>query len=84
MSCIWLLMKRRKERKLIRERKDIDVDEHLKVHEMIVRGPHGPKKVLVSVDDDVRVHEDVHRSEVDMVGKGKHGEASVSLGTSQV
>ncbi|CAO2834007.1 unnamed protein product [Amaranthus hypochondriacus] len=73
MLCIWWLIKKRKERKLIRERKDIDVDEHLKVQEMIIPGPCGPKKVLVSVEDDVRVHEDVNKSEIDMVGKAGYG-----------
>ncbi|KMT19446.1 hypothetical protein BVRB_1g010760 [Beta vulgaris subsp. vulgaris] len=74
LLCIWWFMKKKRtERKLINERKDIDVDEHLKVQEMIMAGRHGPKKVLVSVEDEIRVHEDVHRSEVDMVGKGLHG-----------
>lgn len=83
MLCIWWFIKGRKERKLIQERKDIDVDEHLKVQEMIVRGPHGPKKVLVSMEDDVHVHEDVHKNEIDMVGKGLHGEHKEgSAGTS--
>uniref|UniRef100_A0A803L5S0 Uncharacterized protein n=1 Tax=Chenopodium quinoa TaxID=63459 RepID=A0A803L5S0_CHEQI len=69
---IWcFIKKRRNRRKCVHERKDIEVDEHLKVQEMIVPGCCGPKKVLVSVEDDVRVHEDVHiKSEVNMTGKG--------------
>ncbi|XP_057532569.1 protein TRACHEARY ELEMENT DIFFERENTIATION-RELATED 6-like [Amaranthus tricolor] len=75
MLGIWWLIKKRKERKLICERKDIDVDEHLKVQEMIIPGPCGPKKVLLSVEDDVRVHEDIHKSEIDIVGKAGYGES---------
>ncbi|XP_021760615.1 uncharacterized protein LOC110725443 [Chenopodium quinoa] len=80
LFCIWWLIKKHHkckhchERKNIHERKDVDVDEHLRVQEMIVRGPHGPKKVLVQVDDDVRVHKDTHKEEIDMVGKALYGE----------
>ncbi|XP_021765474.1 uncharacterized protein LOC110729998 [Chenopodium quinoa] len=72
---IWCFIKKqRNRRKSVHERKDIDVDEHLKVQEMIVPGCCGPKKVLVSVEDDVRVHEDVHvKSELNMTGKGGLG-----------
>lgn len=87
LLCMWwFFIKRRKGRKeeVIHERKDIEVDEHLRVQEMVVRGCCGrPKKVLVSVDEDVRVHEDVHKDEVDMVGKSNEGSSSQPLSLSE-
>ncbi|KAK9740920.1 hypothetical protein RND81_03G071100 [Saponaria officinalis] len=74
---IWCIFKRhckKKKKKLVHERKDVDVDEHLKVQELVLPGPHGPKTMVISVEDEVRVHEDVHKDEVGVVGKGLRGE----------
>lgn len=60
---------------MVQKREDIDIDEHRKVQEMVVPGPHGPRRVVLSMEDDVHVHDKVSKNEVDMVGKGLHGES---------
>lgn len=49
-------MKKRK-KKAAEETRIVNIDEHLKVQEAIVRGPHGPKTVVLSVEDDVHMNE---------------------------
>lgn len=39
------------------ETKIVNIDEHLKFKEAIVQGPHGPKTVVLSIEDDVHVNE---------------------------
>ncbi|KAL2901590.1 Uncharacterized protein RDABS01_026672 [Bienertia sinuspersici] len=86
LLCMWWLMKRHlsKEKKLIHERKDMDVDEHMQVQEMIVPGCCGHKKVKVFVKDDIRKHADFHKDEVDMVSKGVRGNPKDACSSQQL
>ncbi|KAJ4917283.1 tracheary element differentiation-related 6 [Raphanus sativus] len=45
----------------------VRVDEHYKMNEAIVEGPHGPEAVVLSVEDDVHIEDLVKREK--MVGK---------------
>ena len=41
---------------------------------MVLPGPHGPKTMVLSVEDEVRVHDKVSKHEIDMANsKGLHG-----------
>ncbi|KAL2901584.1 Phosphoenolpyruvate carboxylase [Bienertia sinuspersici] len=82
---MWWSMKRQlhKEKKLIRQRKDMDVDEHVKVQEMIVPGCCGHKKVKAFVKDDIRKHADFHKDEIDMVSKGVSGKPKEACSSQQ-
>ncbi|WCJ43426.1 tracheary element differentiation-related 6 [Euphorbia peplus] len=41
----------------------VRIDEHLKVKEAIVEGPHGPQAVVLEIQDDVHVEEVIHKDE---------------------
>ncbi|KAJ8424561.1 hypothetical protein Cgig2_013208 [Carnegiea gigantea] len=74
LFSLWCLLWRHKKRKFVQKTEDIDVDEHRKVQEMVLPGPHGPKTMVLSVEDEVRVHDKVSKHEIDMVSsKGLHG-----------
>lgn len=45
------------------------VDEHLKVKEGIVQGPHGAEAVVLSFEDDVHVVEEIKKNEMSVEGK---------------
>ncbi|XP_068319801.1 protein TRACHEARY ELEMENT DIFFERENTIATION-RELATED 7-like [Pyrus communis] len=51
----------------------VNVNEHRKVKEDIVEGPHGSKAVVLTIDDDVHIDEIIRKNE--RVGKGLHGNA---------
>ncbi|XP_027093402.1 protein TRACHEARY ELEMENT DIFFERENTIATION-RELATED 7A [Coffea arabica] len=56
LLALWCFLKKRK-KKAVEETKIVNMDEHLKVQEAIVQGPHGQKTVVLSVEDDVHVNE---------------------------
>ncbi|KAM1793703.1 hypothetical protein ACFX11_034259 [Malus domestica] len=51
----------------------VNVNEHRKVKEDIVEGPHGSKAAVLTIDDDVHIDEIIRKNE--RVGKGLHGNA---------
>ncbi|KAK3002963.1 hypothetical protein RJ639_019554 [Escallonia herrerae] len=65
--CCFLKKKKKKTRQ---ETDIIKVDEHLKVHEAIVPGPHGAETVVLSIDEDIHIQEDIKKNET--VGKASH------------
>lgn len=69
--CIALccFIKKRKKR-AVQETDIVRIDEHAKIHEAIIQGPHGAQAVILSIDEDVHVQEEIKRNE--MVGKGSH------------
>lgn len=45
------------------------IDQHLKIKEAIIPGPHGPQTVILSVEDDIHIQEDIRKNETS-VGQG--------------
>ncbi|KAL2476540.1 putative leucine-rich repeat extensin-like protein 3 [Abeliophyllum distichum] len=67
--ALFCFLKKRKKR-IIHETDKVKIDEHIKVHEDIVTGPHGTKAVVLTIDDDVNIEEVIKKNEV--VGKSSH------------
>lgn len=62
-AALFCFVKKRKE-KTIEETEIIHIDEHRKIKEAIVEGPHGScQTVVLSVEDDIHVNEEIIRSE---------------------
>uniref|UniRef100_A0A803NC95 Uncharacterized protein n=1 Tax=Chenopodium quinoa TaxID=63459 RepID=A0A803NC95_CHEQI len=55
-AALFCFIKKRRKR-MIKETDNITVDEHMHVHEEVVRGPHGEQAVLVTFEDDIHTHE---------------------------
>ncbi|KAL8166164.1 hypothetical protein V2J09_007663 [Rumex salicifolius] len=70
------VMKKRK--KIVKKTQDIDIEGHIKVHEIVVPGPHGPRIEMLDVKGDVEVHDHVRKSEI-KVGKGLHSDQAAAL-----
>ncbi|KAL6218098.1 PREDICTED: uncharacterized protein LOC101295780 [Fragaria vesca subsp. vesca] len=58
--CCFL---KKKKKKTIQETEVIHFDEHRKIKEAIVEGPHGPQAVVLSVEDDVHIDEAIRKDE---------------------
>ncbi|KAF7113356.1 hypothetical protein RHSIM_RhsimUnG0132700 [Rhododendron simsii] len=65
--ALCYLIKKRKKR-AIQETDVVRIDEHVRVQEAIIQGPHGAQAVILSIEEDVHVEEDIKRNEI--VGKG--------------
>lgn len=65
--ALCYLIKKRKKR-AIQETDVVRIDEHVRVQEAIIQGPHGAQAVILSIEEDEHVEEDIKRNE--MVGKG--------------
>ena len=61
---------KKKKKKTVQETDIIHVDEHLKVKEAAVPGPHGTQAVVLSIEEDVHIDEERRKSE--KVGEGLH------------
>lgn len=48
---------------MVQETDIVHVDEHLKVREEIVQGPHGSQAVVLSIEDDVHIDEEIRKNE---------------------
>ncbi|KAF6154904.1 hypothetical protein GIB67_018341 [Kingdonia uniflora] len=61
----------KKKRKIVQKTEILNVDEHLKVQEAIMPGPHGTETVILSVEEDIHIQEVIKKNET--VGQGLHG-----------
>lgn len=69
-AALFCFLKRRK-KKNVKETDIIHVDEHKKIEEQIIEGPHGKvEAVVLSVEDDIHVDEDIRKNETKTCGKG--------------
>ncbi|KAK2980373.1 hypothetical protein RJ640_014546 [Escallonia rubra] len=64
------ILLQKKKKKTRQETDIIKVDEHLKVHEVIIPGPHGAETVVLSIDEDIHIQEEIKKNET--VGKASH------------
>ncbi|XP_071722683.1 protein TRACHEARY ELEMENT DIFFERENTIATION-RELATED 6 [Rutidosis leptorrhynchoides] len=80
-SICWFL-RRRKRRcsKHVEEAGIVHVDEHKKVKEAIVQGPHGKKTVVREMEDDVHIGEAVIVKKDERVGESSCLEAKAPAG----
>lgn len=46
------------------------MDEHKKITEQIVEGPHGKEALVLSIEDDIHVDEVIKKNETETFGKG--------------
>jgi len=53
----------KKRRKSSTKAEIIEFDEHLKVQETIVQGPHGEQTRVVMLEEDIHLVEDIHKTE---------------------
>ena len=51
----------------------VNVEDHVRVNGAVVPGPHGEQVVIFSVDEDLRVNEEVKRVEADREVCAKNG-----------
>uniref|UniRef100_A0A1J3GAH4 Protein TRACHEARY ELEMENT DIFFERENTIATION-RELATED 6 n=1 Tax=Noccaea caerulescens TaxID=107243 RepID=A0A1J3GAH4_NOCCA len=72
---IWFLIKK-KSKKNSEKSVAVRVDEHFKMNESIVEGPHGREAVVLSVEDDVHIEDLVKKGEKEEVGKNGAGGSS--------
>ncbi|TXG53108.1 hypothetical protein EZV62_022277 [Acer yangbiense] len=67
---------KKKKRKTVQKTDIVHVDEHLKVKEAIVEGPHGRQAVLLEIEDDLHVDEEIKKKET--YGEGLHAKSAES------
>ncbi|KAJ0587985.1 Protein TRACHEARY ELEMENT DIFFERENTIATION-RELATED 7A [Helianthus annuus] len=70
MAALWCFLKKRK--KMVRKAENIYFDEHRKVTERIVQGPHGTETAILSEEDDIHIEEDIRKSELENFRQGLH------------
>ncbi|KAI3457540.1 hypothetical protein Pfo_014203 [Paulownia fortunei] len=68
-AALFCCVKKRKKR-IVQETDKFKIDEHVKVQEAIVPGPHGTQTVVLTIDEDVHVEEEIKKTEVE--GKSSH------------
>ncbi|KAL5715033.1 hypothetical protein ACHQM5_016921 [Ranunculus cassubicifolius] len=68
-SLCWFVRNKRKS-KMEQKTDAIDVDEHLKVKESVVQGPHGTEAVTLSVEEDVHFQEKMSKNKIDKASNG--------------
>ncbi|GFQ02381.1 hypothetical protein PHJA_002382100 [Phtheirospermum japonicum] len=68
LFALWCLLRKRK-KKTVEVEEEIDIirtDKHRRVKEAIVQGPHGPKTVILSVEEDKHVQKEIIKNEKKM------------------
>ena len=71
-----------KGKKMVQETEVVDVEEHWKVKEGVIAGPHGEQALLLTKDDDVHIQAEIRKNE--KVGEGLHSKLSAEGITSAI
>ncbi|EXB70694.1 hypothetical protein L484_023880 [Morus notabilis] len=71
-AALFCFLKKRKKR-TVQETDIIHFNEHKKIKEAIVEGPHGIETVVLSVEDDIHIDEEKQKNE--KVGEGLHAKS---------
>ncbi|CAA6667725.1 unnamed protein product [Spirodela intermedia] len=77
LCCLAKKKKMKKKVVVVAETDVVHVEDHVRVHENIFPGPHGEHIVVVSVDEDLRVNEEIKRAELS-VEASTHAQAAVT------
>lgn len=64
-------------KKASQEADNVRVDEHMKIKEDVVEGPHGTKAVVLTIEDDVHIEEDIRKN--DKFGEGMHAKSALGI-----
>lgn len=72
--ALCFFIKKRKKR-TIQETDIIKIDEHVKIQEAIIPGPHGPQVVVLNVEKDEHIEEEIRKNEIS-VSNGLHLKSS--------
>ncbi|KAG0497354.1 hypothetical protein HPP92_002045 [Vanilla planifolia] len=62
-AAIFCCLRKRK-KKMVHKSEDVNVEDHIRVHETIVQGPHGEQVITVSVDEDIKAGEIIKKDEL--------------------
>lgn len=76
LVALRCFIKKRK-KKTIQETENVHVDEHLKIKEATVPGPHGAQAVLLTIEDDVHIEEEIKKNE--KIGQGLHAKSAGNI-----
>ncbi|XP_047318234.1 protein TRACHEARY ELEMENT DIFFERENTIATION-RELATED 7A-like [Impatiens glandulifera] len=74
--ALCCFLKKRK-KKQINETEIVRVDEHLKIQEVVVPGPHGTQTVILNIDEDIHVEEEINKNELKL-NKGSHHDHAIT------
>eukprot|EP00261_Vitis_vinifera_P031038 XP_019072281.1 PREDICTED: uncharacterized protein LOC100259240 isoform X3 [Vitis vinifera] len=66
-----------KKKNMVQETEMVNVDEHLKVKEAMLAGPHGAQALALCMEDDKHIHEEIQKNE--KLGEGLHGKAAKGI-----
>lgn len=69
MFAMWFFLIKKKKKESVQKAEIIRDDEHFKMKEDIVEGPHGRKDVVISMEKDKHFEERISKYEKDEVGK---------------
>ncbi|OVA00288.1 hypothetical protein BVC80_1495g78 [Macleaya cordata] len=64
---------KKKKKKMVQKTEIINIDEHMKVQEAIIPGPHGTQAAILSIEEDVHIQEGIKKNE--RVGEGFHAKS---------
>ncbi|XP_047318229.1 protein TRACHEARY ELEMENT DIFFERENTIATION-RELATED 7A-like [Impatiens glandulifera] len=74
--ALCCFLKKRK-KKQIHETDIVRVDEHFKIQEVVVPGPHGTQNVILNIDEDIHVEEEINKNEL-ILNKGSHHDHAIT------
>ncbi|KAK4487200.1 hypothetical protein RD792_006519 [Penstemon davidsonii] len=63
LAAAFFCFIKKKKKRIVQETDKIKIDEHMKVEEDIVQGPHGSKMVVLTIDEDVHIEEEIKKNE---------------------
>ncbi|KAL2554571.1 tracheary element differentiation-related 6 [Forsythia ovata] len=74
LFALWCFISKRHKKKTVHETDIIHANEHRRIKEDIVEGPHGKQSVVLSVEDDKHIEEEIIKNE--KLGKNMHAKSS--------
>ncbi|KAK4484604.1 hypothetical protein RD792_007191 [Penstemon davidsonii] len=74
LAAAFLCYIKKRKKRIVQETDKIKIDDHVKVQEAIVPGPHGSKMVVLTIDEDVHIEEEIKKNEV--VGQSSHAKST--------